>query len=285
MHSTVVTSVAYRSSSLGGSDAFIAKFSGAGTMVWCAQIGGSSDEFGYGIGVDAAGNSYITGTTYSSSFPTVNAIDASYNGGGDAFVTELNAFGTALIYSSFLGGTGADEGRSIAVTPSGRIYVAGSARANDFPTTPGAFAPTMPNLYYSLGFITAFTPGTSWATDYSTYLGGNTELWAIAVNGLGQVFATGYTDSSAFPTTPGALRPSPTYYSGLDSFLAQLSADGTVLLYASLLGGSETSDSGNAITLDGKGGVYIAGTSLYGPGFPTTPAAISPRVPKPFLAA
>ncbi len=177
------------------------------------QIGGSSDEFGYEIGVNAAGNSYITGTTYSSSFPMVNAIDASYNGGGDAFVTELNALGTALITRAF-GGTGADEGRLIAVTPPGRIYVAGSARANDFPTTPGAFATTMPNLYYSLGFITAFTPGMSWATDYSTYLGGNTELWAISVNGLGQVFATGYTDTSAFPTTPGVLRPSPTYYSG-----------------------------------------------------------------------
>jgi hypothetical protein len=107
-------------------------------------LGGTDSDFGAGIAVDASGSAYVTGGTFSGDFPTTTgAFDTTFNGGAaDAFVTKLNASGSALAYSTFLGGTEIDDGAGIAVR-GGRAYVTGRTRSTDYPTTTSAFDTTL----------------------------------------------------------------------------------------------------------------------------------------------
>src|SRR5207245_880879 len=129
----------------GGGDAFVTKLDTAGTaLVYSTFLGGGDFDAGYGIAVDAAGNAYVTGRTDSANFPTtMGAFDTTFHGGpADTFVTKLNGAGTALVYSTFLGGSSEDEGQGIAVDVAGNAYVTGSTASADFPATPGAFDTT-----------------------------------------------------------------------------------------------------------------------------------------------
>ncbi len=129
----------------GGADAFVSKLNASGTMLlYSTYLGGSGNDGGSGIAVDSAGNAYVTGTTNSTNFPTANALQPAFGGGGDdAFVSKLNASGTMLSYSTYLGGSGGggifDEGTGIAVDSAGNAYIAGRADSTNFPTTAGAF--------------------------------------------------------------------------------------------------------------------------------------------------
>ena len=158
--------------------------------------------------MDSAGNAYVTGLTASSNFPTLNAYQPVYGGNGDTFVTKFNASGSALLYSTYLVGNTSqdiwpDNGGAIAVDGSGNIYVTGFTSATNFPTL-GAFQPT-----YAGGidaFVAKFNPSQSGTASlvYSSYLGGSAgggdEGWGIAVDGLGNAYVTGVTDSVDFPT-------------------------------------------------------------------------------------
>ncbi|HTY61092.1 MAG TPA: SBBP repeat-containing protein, partial [Acidobacteriota bacterium] len=151
-------------------DAFVTKLNASGSaLVYSTYLGGTSDEIGGGIVVDSSGNSYVTGTTASSDFPTANPFQASYGGGTyDAFVTKLNASGGALVYSTYLGGTGNDSGSGIAVDSSGNAYVTGGTDSSDFPTA-NAFQAS-----YGGGgdaYVAKLNASGS-ALIYSTYLGG-----------------------------------------------------------------------------------------------------------------
>src|SRR5207245_4051010 len=126
----------------GGGDAFVTKLDTAGTaLVYSTFLGGGDFDAGYGIAVDAAGNAYVTGRTDSANFPTtMGAFDTTFHGGpADTFVTKLNAAGTALIYSTFLGGSGPDAGLGITVDAAGNAYVTGTTGSADFPTPSGLF--------------------------------------------------------------------------------------------------------------------------------------------------
>ena len=167
---------------------------------------------GYGIAVDSSGDAYVTGYTTSTNFPVTpgafqTAISSVYP---TAFVTELNPTGSALVYSTYLGGSGGndagggagDYGHGIAVDSSGDAYVTGNTYSTNFPVTPGAFQTTK-NSVYTTTFVTELNP-TGSALVYSTYLGGNEQdySYGVAVNGVGNAYVTGYTVSIDFPTIP-----------------------------------------------------------------------------------
>jgi len=251
-------------------DAFVVKVNPSATgLVYATFLGGSSEDWGYGIAVDDAGAVYVTGDTSSSGFPTTpGAFDTTFNGYKDAFVVKVNPSGTELAYASFLGGTSYDRGHGIAVDDAGAAYVAGETTSADFPTTPGTFD-TVYNGY-SDAFVVKVNPsGTGLA--YASFLGESSPEWSssIAVNGAGAAYVTGETFSSDFPTTPGAFDT--THNGGVDAFVVKVNPSATGLAYASFLGGSNC-DRGYGIAVDGAGAAYITGETISAD-FPTTPGA------------
>jgi hypothetical protein len=179
-------------------DAFIAKLNPSGSaLVFSTYLGGKDDDRGTGIAVDSSGNSYVTGHTQSSNFPTSSPIQPNLGGFGDAFVAKLNATGSALTYSTYLGGNSDDQGNGIAVDSSGNAYVTGSTSSMDFPTV---FPVEVLNSGSHI-FITKLNSAGS-ALVYSSYLGGSGfETGAgVAVDANGNAYVTGNTSSSNFPT-------------------------------------------------------------------------------------
>ena len=231
-------------------------------LVYSTFLGGSTNDEGRDIAVDAAGNAYVTGSTQQLIFPidfptTVGAFDTTHNGSHDAFVTKLNPAGTALVYSTFLGGSNDDHGRGIAVDSSGSAYVTGITGSPNFPTTVGAFDTTLNALGTFDVFVTKLNPSGS-ALVYSTFLGGaNTESGnGIAVDTSGSAYVTGDTGSVDFPTTAGAFDT--THDTDADAFVTKLNPAGTALVYSTFLGGFDT-DSGTAIVVDAFGNAYVTG--------------------------
>jgi photosystem II stability/assembly factor-like uncharacterized protein len=157
-------------------DAFVTKFTTTGALAYSTYLGGSVDDLGFAIAVDASGNAYVTGTTQSLNFPTLNPIQtASLDGfrGDDVFVTKLNSQGSGLVYSTYLGGSGTDTGRSIAVDSSGNAYVTGVSLSVDFPLTAGALRTRSP-IYKSID------EAANWSND--NYGFGDTVVIGIVIN-------------------------------------------------------------------------------------------------------
>lgn len=252
-------------------DAFVAKLSPDGSsLVYATFLGGDAyAETGYAIALDGAGNTFVTGYTVSTDFPTTpGAFDPDLSGGHDAFVAGLNPTGTALLYASYLGGNSEDYGYDIAVDGSGQAYVTGFTRSTDLPTTPGVFAPGY-NGGFSDGYAVKIAPGGG-SLIYATYLGGSADesSFGLAVDSAGSAYITGYTSSTDFPVTPGAWD---TDMTAADAFVLKLNPAGSDLVYSTFLGGS-VAESGRAITLDNLGSAYITGRTD-SPDFPTTPGA------------
>jgi hypothetical protein len=265
------TTVGAFDTTLNNWDFFVTKLNPSGSaLVYSSFLGGSAIEIAGEIAVDGSGNAYVTGGTGSSDFPTtVDAFDTTWNN-GDAFVTKFNDSGSALLYSTFLGGSGGENGLELTLDSSGNIYIAGLTQSPDFPTTPGAFDTTNNNASTDI-FITKLNAAGS-ALLYSTYLGGNNleVIRGSAVDSSGNIYLTGYTDSSDFPTTAGAFDT--TYNGGIftiyDGFVSKLNASGSVLVYSTYLGGS-SDDYGYGIALDNAGNAYITGLT-YSSNFPVT---------------
>jgi hypothetical protein len=243
----------------GANDAFVTKLNPSGSaLIYSTYLGGSSNDEAAGIAVDGSGNAYIVGQTASTNFPTTNPLQATLAGGvNDAFVTEINAGGTAKVYSTYLGGSGQDYGAGIAVDTSGNAYIAGFTTSTDFPTTnPLQPTPGGPAAGYD-AFITKINAGGA-SKAYSTYLGGsgNDYAYAIAVDGSGNAYVAGQTVSTDFPTT----NPFQAANGGgnSDAFVAEINASGSAKIYATYLGGSNL-DSASAIAVDANGNAYVAG--------------------------
>ena len=181
-------------------DAFVTKINAAGTaFVYSTYLGGSDNDVALDIAVDSAGNSYVTGSTASTNFPTVNPFQNVYGGGGDAFVTKINAAGAALTYSTYLGGLNNDSGNDIAVDSSNHAHVAGVTVSTNFPTVnpiQGTYGGGTADAFLSK-FNVAGT-----ALLYSTYLGGSNSDSAnsVAVDSAGNAYVAGMTASTNFPT-------------------------------------------------------------------------------------
>jgi hypothetical protein len=255
-------------------DAFVSKLNSTGSaLLYSTYLGSSGNDGGSGIAVDSSGNAYVMGSTTSSNFPiTAGALQPTFGGGStDAFVSKLNRTGSALLYSTYLGGSNGNGGEGIAVDSSGNAYVIGNTFSSDFPITAGALQPTLGGKEDA--FVSKLN-STGSALLYSTYLGGSgsDESEGIAVDSSGNAYVTGYTTSSNFPITAGALQP--TLRGNEDAFVSKLNNTGSALLYSTYLGGSG-SDESEGITVDSSGNAYVAG-GTFSSDFPTTAGALQP---------
>lgn len=232
-------------------------------------LGGSSYDQGNAIAVDASGDAYVAGSTQSANFPvSTGALQTVSGGATDAFVTELNPSGSAAVYSTYLGGSGSDSAQSIALDSSNDVFLTGNTGSTNFPTTPGAFQTTCGDCRSGAGaFVTKLNPGGT-ALVYSTYLSGNTNDYGygIAVDGSGNAYVTGYTDSSNFPVTAGAFEKT---FAGLqDAFVTKVNSAGSGLVYSTFLSGINTQRA-TAIALDAAADAYVVGFTS-SDNFPTT---------------
>jgi hypothetical protein len=279
-------------------------FLGSSGATSVALIGGGANA----IAVDSEGNAYLTGQVYSTNFPvTAGAFETTDPGAENqapaAFVTKLNATGTALVYSTYLGGSNYDQGSAIAVDPAGNAYVAGQTTSTNFPVTAGALqtANKSAESVPITGFVAKLnSSGTNLI--YSTYLGGSgiDGATAIAVDAAGEAYVVGQTSSSDFPVTQGAYqttnKAAPAQTS--NAFIAKLNSAGTALIYATYLGGSggprmaeggclsagaapngilgwplgNNEDGAFAVAVDAAGEAYVTGQAL-STDFPVTPGA------------
>jgi hypothetical protein len=263
----------------GPADAFVTKIVSAGgvyTYAYSSYLGGSGNEYGYAIAVDGAGDAYVAGQTTSSDFPTTtNAIQPGYGGSTDAFVTKIVSAGGVYTYaySSYLGGSGDDRGRGIAVDGAGDAYVVGQTASSDFITTTNAVQPGYGGGSYDAFVTKIVSAGGVYTYAYSSYLGGsgNDEGLAIAVDGAGDAYVAGMTDSSDFFTTTNAIQPG--HGGGNDAFVTKIvSADGVyTYAHSSYLGGSGY-DVGRGIAVDGPGDAYVVGETRSSDFFTTTNA-------------
>jgi beta-propeller repeat-containing protein len=271
---------------------FVTKLNPTGTgLIYSTYLSGSDGDVNAarGVAVDLGGNAFVTGTTNSSSFPTTPGSFQSVspkNGGicgpNSAYVTKLNALGTGLVYSTYLGGSGnfppcsgfGDNGFGIAIDSVGNAYVTGTTNLTNFPTTAGAFQTTYGpgcNRCGSNAFVTKLN-STGSALLYSTYLGGGglDQGYGIAVDSAGDAFVTGFTTSTNFPTA-NAIQPASG--GGTDAFVTKVNPLGTGLDYSTYLGGSGN-DYGSGIALDSlpTPNTYVTGYTN-STNFPTTSGA------------
>jgi hypothetical protein len=252
--------------------AFVTKFNSTGTaLVYSTYLGGSYSDRGTGIAVDGSGDVYVTGTAASSDFPTVNAFQSNMTAGGDAFLAKLSPDGSALLYSTYIGGAGGNLGYGLAVDGSGNAYVTGRTYSASFPTTPGAFQTALHGAQDA--FVTKINPSLAGASSlvYSTYLGGSYRdiAYGIAVDGSGNAYVTGETGSIDFPTTAGAFQSA--NRGNTNAFMTEMNAAGSALVYSTYLGGSRY-DYGYGIAVDGSGNAYVVGQTK-STDFPTTAGA------------
>jgi hypothetical protein len=261
---------ALQQSSLGSFDAFVMKLNTAGSaIVYSTYLSGSGLDRGAGITVDAVGNVYVTGQTLSTDFPTRNSLQSSNNGLSDVFVAKLNSAGSALLFSTYLGGSKFDVANSIALDSSGNLYLTGSTSSLDFPLM-------NPLQSENKGsddlFVTKLNSAGS-ALLYSTYLGGSDQDigYAIAVDSTGNAYVTGITNSVNFPLV-NALQ---SIHLSSDAFVAKLNMTGSMLVYSTFLGG-DMADQGNGIGVDSAGNAYIVGYT-FSTDFPTINALTGSR--------
>jgi len=268
---------------------FVTKINPTGSaLVYSTYLGGSGgNSWGSSIALDSSGAAYVTGYTYSLNFPVTPGAFQTTSNGYDAFISKLNATGSALVYSTYLGGSSANNGFGIAVDSFGSAYITGITSSSDFPVTPGAFQTTCgsPYPYCENIFVSKMNP-TGSALVYSTYLGGNNKHnsndldygFGVAVDSDGDAHVTGVTRSTKFPTTAGAFQKhcNNDCFENGDAFVTRFNTTGSALVYSTYLGGggegNRAAQQGSGIAVDNTGNAYVTGWTS-SQTFPTTPGA------------
>lgn len=248
----------------GAYDAFVVKLAADGTPLYATYLGGSGLDQANAIAVDAAGRAYVAGVTCSGDFPVANAFQPQLDGvpigcfaAADAFVAKLDASGAALVYSTYFGGSGADEANAIAVDGQGRAAITGGTRSTDFPTLG---VPVSAYAGSSDAFVARFDA--AGGIDYSTYAGGadDDEGDGIAVDAAGALYVAGTTRSTDFPLAK-AFQTS--LHGSQDAFAMKIvakSASEVSIAYASYLGGSDD-ETARAVVVDANANAYVTGST------------------------
>ena len=262
-------------------DAFVAEVNPNGGLLYSTYLGGSLSDYGTGIAVDSSGNVYISGYTYSTNFPTQNAYQSSLSGGSDLFITKFTPGSSALLFSTYLGGSSLDKSTAMVVDSNGNIYLTGSTQSANFPVTATAYQSALQGT--SNAFITKVAPDAS-VLVFSTLFGGSSTDQAngLALDSAGNIYITGFTQSADFPLlnpfqnvlglygaeTCGStnLVNQPTVPCA-DAFVAKFAPTG-IPVFSSFLGGNGT-DSGEGIAVDSSGAAYVAGNT-FSSNFPAT---------------
>lgn len=241
-----------------GKKVMVSKFKPDGTLVYASVFGGSYSSAGLAIAIDEDGKAYVTGNTRADDFPAVNALQPNIAGEKqyglyptEAFVAIVNADGNKLLYSTYLGGSGADEGDAITLDSDHNIYITGMTESTDFPLSNAVQSQHGPGSPKDAFIAKLAADGSSLV--YSTYLGGggNESGYALALDRDNRAYITGFTNSQDFPGNPP--------YQNMGLFVLRVSANGGTLEYSRTFGGLSE---GRDIALDSAGDVYIAG---YGP--------------------
>lgn len=241
----------------GNGDTFVTKIDPSGsTIIYSTYLGGANSDLAREVVVDGSGNATIVGFTTSLDFPLVRPLQATPGGSFDAFASRLDASGSTLLFSTYLGGSGYDAVEGGEVDAAGNIYIVGHTTATDFPTTPGALQPALAGSKDA--FIAKVNPVTP-ALVYATYLGGSgfDEALAVAVDPAGNAYVAGNTRGLS-QSLPGAFQPAQA--GNGDAFVARINPAGTALVGGTYLGGAGY-DNARGVALDGAGNVYLAGES------------------------
>ena len=244
----------YQAGHAGSTDVFVSKFGSSGSrLIFSTYLGGSDDEDGAGIALGTGGGAYVIGNTQSSNFPTQNPYQAGYAGFQDVFVSKLSSSGSALSYSTYLGGSDDEYGYGITLGTGGEAYVIGDTQSSNFPTK----NPYQAGLGGNTNAFVSKLSSSGSALSYSTYLGGSADDYGrvITLGTGGEAYITGYTYSSNFPTK----NPYQAGYAGSqDAFVSKLGSSGSALSYSTYLGGSNI-DYGGGITLGSDSESYVIG--------------------------
>ncbi|MFZ3216676.1 MAG: choice-of-anchor D domain-containing protein [Candidatus Acidiferrales bacterium] len=258
----------------GGRCAFVSAFSSAGALTFSTYLCGGVNDYADGVAVDSSKDIYVTGITSSANFPTVNPVQASLAGTGNAFVTKLAAVtgnGSSLLFSTFFGGNGSDFSQSIALDGNSppNIYIGGQTTSTVFPTKNPLQATNKTSAGNATGFVAELSvPAASAGAPsvvYATFLGGSyyDNVYGIAADAAGDAYVTGLAQSSDFP-----LKNSLQAFDAQgDAFVAKIAAGGGSLDFSTFFGGTGN-NTGSAIALDASGNIYITGTTS-APDFPT----------------
>lgn len=248
-------------------DVVVAKINPGGTaLIYAVSLGGSQTDVGASIAVDSARNAYITGYTNSANFPVFNATQPTMRGDQDAFVAKINASGSQLMYSTYLGGDAVESASGIAVDSSGNAYVCGTifpiiSGVRNFPVTAGAAQASPPAAFNAYVAKLSATG----ALAYATYLGGSgyDVATGIAVNpSTGVAYVAGYTQSTDFPVSGFPFQSTLSGSSGNnDAFVTQVNQTGSFFTYSSYLGGT-AHDEATGIALDTAGNAYVVGATM-----------------------
>ncbi|NDQ57249.1 MAG: choice-of-anchor D domain-containing protein [Acidipila sp.] len=283
----------------GQTNGWLAKLDPNGqNLIYATYLGGGGSDFVNSLTVDAAGIVYATGSTISGTInggnppdfpvtagvvqPTFGGTNATpgLSGTGDAFLTKLSADGTTFLYSTYLGGSGDEEGWAILVDGSGNAFVAGDSTTTTqfpMPASPGVIQPGPPAKTvpaHFTAFVTEVNP-TATALSFFTYLGGSgdDQLRGMARDASGNIYMTGSTTSPDFPVTAGAAQPALAGGSPFgDAYVTKINATGTAKVYSTYLGGSDN-DAGADIRVDTNGFAYVVGFTMSN-NFPVTASAV-----------
>jgi uncharacterized protein (TIGR03437 family) len=274
----VTPGAAFTSQSSAQFDAFVAKLNSAGTQLIYSTLLPDGAEGGISLAVDASGNAIFGGSTVPSqgAFPTTPGAYQTTSVAptqAHGLIAKLNATGSALVFSTYLGGNSSDVLESVALDAAGNIYAAGYTHSTTFPTTASAYLSTPPNNE-NWGFVAKLNPQAS-ALMYSTYIGGNTYdyIYSLGVDAQGNAVIEGTTASSNFPTTPGAFESTtsvvpwwPNYPLDTErNFVARFNSTGAALIYSTIFNGA------TAVRADSAGDAYVLAQVGYD--FPTTTGA------------
>jgi Beta-propeller repeat len=255
-----VTSGAPQSHLNGATDGFVVKLDPTGaTLIYATYIGGENIDLCSGIAVDGTGAAFVTGTTSSTAFPVVAALDSTLSGPSDAFLAKISSAGNSFLFSTYLGGESADNGNVVALDSSGNAYVGGNTMSTSFPVTSGVVQTTLNGSYD--GFLCAIANSGS-AILFATYLGGSASdsINGLFINASGQIVVAGYTASVNFPL----MNPIQGTFGGdFDAFVAILGPNASSLVFATYLGGGGD-DQGFGVAPLGPGQLVFAGQVMAG---------------------